>query len=99
MKVNENLLSEIYLHLSFIEHMYYYEYYNVLNMLAETGGVTFLIFLLIIVPILLILWLIRYAITMSKIRDENAMLAKKYQQDSLMQQLGKYQEMFNRSML
>ena len=65
--------------------MYYYEYYNLLHFLAESGGVMFLIFLFIILPIILVFYLIRYCLVLSLIRDQNEAMAKKLHQDSLIQ--------------
>ena len=57
----------------------------------------FLIFLFIILPIILVFYLIRYCLVLSLIRDQNEAMAKKLHQDSLIQQLGKYRELFDRS--
>ena len=65
--------------------MYYYEYYNLLHFLAESGGVMFLIFLFIILPIILVFYLIRYCLVLGMIRDQNEAMAKKLHQDSLIQ--------------
>lgn len=83
--------------MKFIEDMYYYEYYNILHFLAESGGVMFLVFLFIVLPLILLFYLIRYCMVLKAIRDENERMAVKLHQDSLIQQLGKYKELFDRS--
>ena len=85
MQVGEGMVSDLHLHMKFIEDMYYYEYYNLLHFLAESGGVMFLIFLFIILPIILVFFLIRYCLVLSMIRDQNEAMAKKLHQDSLIQ--------------
>ena len=97
MQVGDGLVSDLHLHMKFIEDMYYYEYYNILHFLAESGGVMFLIFLFIILPIILVFFMIRYCLTLAMIRDQNAAMAKKLHQDQLIQQLQKYRELFDRS--
>jgi hypothetical protein len=71
MMVNQGLISNIHLHMKFIEDMYYYEYYGILMFLAESGGVLFIFFLFIILPILLIFYMIRYFMVLGMIRDQN----------------------------